>query len=329
MTKQTEFHLPPPTLQAEFAVALEHLRGLHLQNALLAVTADIDITVVDRELAELVSAKLLSAVAGRGLRGELLFAVPSILIASPMLLAYYRLLLGYSRKEFYGRSTGISLFQSAETGGRFTTKQKDSLHDLCLALCRSASELLNSVGAERVTRDLLDDLTLLTLGPQLRGGANVQRGSAAIARVFDVIHDMVSQSIVREGSNSKRIHIKNNAGRTVFIEFAADPDIIIRVSLGKNEFRHILAIEVKGGTDFSNIHNRIGEAEKSHQKAKQEGYTECWTVVNVQNFDVAAAKRESPSTDRFYSLSGITDETSQIYEDFRNRILDITGLPQP
>jgi hypothetical protein len=32
-----------------------------------------------------------------------------------------------------------------------------------------------------------------------------------------------------------------------------------------------VAVEIKGGKDYSNIHNRIGEAEKSHQKAKKEG----------------------------------------------------------
>ncbi len=72
------------------------------------------------------------------------------------------------------------------------------------------------------------------------------------------------------------------------------PDIIIREEMSKGTFRNIIAIEVKGGTDYSNIHNRIGEAEKSHQKARNSGFVECWTVVNVDRLDFTVAKSESP-----------------------------------
>ena len=134
-----------------------------------------------------------------------------------------------------------------------------------------------------------DDLTLLTLGPQLRGGANVAIGAAAIVTVFGVIRAIVEPSIVAADQN--KLELKNAAGRTVFIQFAPDPDIIIREPLPSGTFRHIIAIEVKGGKDFSNYHNRLGEAEKSHQKARHRGYTECWMVVNVDNIDLKLGKR--------------------------------------
>ena len=57
--------------------------------------------------------------------------------------------------------------------------------------------------------------------------------------------------------------------------------------------------EIKGGKDISNIHNRIGEAEKSHQKARKRGFVECWTMVGVGHTDMDLARKESPSTDRF------------------------------
>jgi len=47
----------------------------------------LNIATVDAELADFVPGKLLSAVAGRGLRGELVFPVPVILRASPSLMA--------------------------------------------------------------------------------------------------------------------------------------------------------------------------------------------------------------------------------------------------
>jgi hypothetical protein len=93
-------------------------------------------------------------------------------------------------------------------------------------------------------------------------------------------------------------------------------------------FRNIIAIEVKAGQDFSNIHNRIGEAEKSHQKAKLAGYVECWTVVNVDRIDLDVARKESPSTNRFYLISNLISHDSIEYDDFRNRIISLTGITE-
>ena len=84
---------------------------------------------------------------------------------------------------------------------------------------------------------------------------------------------------------------------------------------------------MKGGKDFSNVHNRLGEAEKSHQKARHRGYTECWTVVNVDNIDLDLGKRESPSTDRFYRLSSLIAGVGEDFEDFRDRVVALTGIP--
>ena len=91
-------------------------------------------------------------------------------------------------------------------------------------------------------------------------------------------------------------------------------------------YRNIIAVEVKAGTDFSNIHNPVGEAEKSHQKAKADGYVECWTVVNVDNIDMDMAAKESPTTNRFYRISALESESGDEYEDFKNRIVGLTGI---
>lgn len=128
-------------------------------------------------------------------------------------------------------------------------------------------------------------------------------------------------------ANQNRIELKNAAGRTVLIEFAADPDIIIREEMRAGSYRQLIAIEVKGGRDFSNVHNRIGEAEKSHQKARAAGYVECWTVVNVDNIDIATARRESPSTNRFYRISDLIAAAGADYDDFRDRVISLTGIP--
>jgi hypothetical protein len=317
------FKIPEPELQVSFAQALAEIRQSMLQDALRETVRSLDIPSLDRELAEIVPSHSLATLAGHGLRGELMFAVPSVLAANPRLVGYYRLLYGFSQKEFHKPGIG-SQFRAAEIGGRLSKTSTDALPAFCKAMAEAGTLLLAGISAGQVSAALLDDLTLLTLGPQLRGGANVAIGTAAIHAVFGVIKEIVGHAI--DHATSTQMALKNAAGRDVFIEFASDPDIIIREKLPSGAFRHIIAVEVKGGRDFSNVHNRIGEAEKSHQKARASGYTECWTVVNVDNIDLVMAKRESPSTDRFYKISDLIAATGSDFSDFHDRVISLTGI---
>lgn len=317
------FDIPEPELQVGFAQVLAEIRKAMLQDALRATIKDLDIPTIDRELAKFVSPHSLATLAALGLRGELVFPVPTILEANPFLVGYYRMLYGFSQKEFY-KSKIAGKLKALETNGKLSANNLKLLPKFCTAMSQAGTLLLVGISAGKIDAGLLDDLTLLTLGTQLRGGTNVRIGSAAIAAVFTAIKDIVKHSI--EKTELSHIEIRNAAGRKVLIETAPDPDIIIREELMAG-YRHVIAIEVKGGSDFSNVHNRIGEAEKSHQKARGNGYTECWTVVNVNNINLAMAKRESPSTDRFYKMSGIVKASGPDYEDFRNRIISLTGIP--
>ncbi len=297
---------------------------MYLQDALGRTVEGLDIGLIDKELGKLAPKRAMASLARHGLRGELVLAVPCVLRANPRLLAYYRLLLGYSQKEFFNTSTGAASFKSMETKGLITPKTDQHLEAFCKAINQAAAILVEGIGPERISRHLLDDLTLLTFGPQLRGGANVRRGGNATLKVFEIIHGIVKKTVKTSGAS--HIEVRNAARRTVWIEFAADPDIIIREQMAKGGFRNIIAMEIKGGTDFSNIHNRLGEAEKSHQKARANGYTECWTVVNVERLDVSLARQESPSTDRFYRLSQLMRANSEEYQDFKERIFSLTGI---
>ncbi|MDT3541113.1 XcyI family restriction endonuclease [Cronobacter sakazakii] len=318
---------PEPKQQVDFALALKRFRGVYLQNALLETVRNMDIVALDAQLGEYVPKADLATLATYGLRAELLFPVPAVLEANPYLLGYYRLLMGYSQKEFYGRDKGFGVgsFKSMEVKGVIGKLAKPKIPELCTAFCGAASALLSGVGPLRVSRELLDDLTLLTVGPQLRGGANNQRGTNGIVLVFEIIREIVAHATaeVRESA----IEVNSATGRPVLIEFAADPDIIIREEMAHQNYRNVVAIEVKSGTDVSNIHNRIGEAEKSHQKARARGYTECWTVINVSRLDMVKARSESPSTDRFYSLTELSLREGEQYEDFKMRVLSLTAIP--
>jgi hypothetical protein len=318
------YKIPAPDLQVDFSLALAEIRNLLLQDALSATVRTLDITEVDKQLAAIVPKESLAALAGHGLRGELLFPVPLVLEANPRLLGYYRLLYGFSKKEFYTKATGVGRFESLEKNGALTRANREELAALCGAMIPAGIALLDGLGPSGITRELLNDLTLLTLGPQLRGGANVKKGAAGIIKVFGAIHEIVESAVTQ--SIPTRIEIRNAAGRVVLIEFAADPDIIIQEEIVPGQYRKLIAIEVKGGSDFSNIHNRIGEAEKSHQKARAAGYVECWTVINVDRIDVAMAHRESPSTNRFYRIPDIISGQGSEYEDFRNRVISLTGI---
>jgi hypothetical protein len=318
-------NIPRPDLQIDFARALARIRKEHLQDALLETVRTMEISAIDNELAESVSAENLSILASGGLRGELLFPVPRILQKNPKLLAYYRLLLGYSQKEFYsGKCVGAS-FKKMEEEGTLPRVCEESLAALCSSLISAASFLLGGVRQEDLKIGLFHELSILTLGAQLRGGANVKKGADAIRKVFEIIQTIASNSTTM--TSERCIEIRNAAGRKVFIEFAADPDIVIREEMRPNTFRNVIAIEIKGGKDFSNIHNRVGEAEKSHQKARQEGFAECWTVVNVDAIDLDMARRESPTTNRFYLLSQLESLDGSEFEDFQSRIISLAGIP--
>lgn len=327
MTTSNKINLAPPDQQITFAFELKRFRGEYLQNALLETMRDMDIAEIDKQLAEYVPPADLATLAQYGLRAELLFATPAILTKNPYLLGYYRLLLGYSQKEFYGsdKGFGVGFFKSMEEKGKANKNASTALPELCTALCAAASQLLAGVGPLRISRELLDDLTLLTVGPQLRGGANNKRGSAGIVQLFDIIQEIVSHAATEIRENS--ITVNSSTGRQCLIEFAPDPDIIIREEMEHQHYRNVVAIEVKSGTDVSNIHNRIGEAEKSHQKAKGRGFTECWTVVNVGRLDLDKARSESPSTNRFYSLVNLSLRTGEEYDDFRRRVQSLTAIP--
>lgn len=105
-----------------------------------------------------------------------------------------------------------------------------------------------------------------TLGPQLRGGVNTESGKDAAERIFKLLKSLVSPYLKLETDRS--LIIENDSKRTVTIEFSSDPDIRIIETIGSIN-RPLVSIEIKGGRDKSNIHNRIGEAEKSHQKPRE------------------------------------------------------------
>lgn len=316
--------IPSPEIQVQFAVELQRTRGLWLADALRSVVRDLRIVDLDAELHQFVPDEALNILATRGLRAEMVFPVPLVLQGNPHLLGYYRLLSGHSQKAFYRRETGLSPFKAMETKGTIPSGATHRIAELCAAFSEPMAFLVGEIPRSHLGGKLFHELTLLSLGPQLRGGALNRIGQAATGHVFEIIETFLTEWVVEKVEG--RIEMVNPAGRRVVVAFAADPDIVMRTTMGDGNLRNILAIEIKGGTDISNIHNRLGEAEKSHQKARMNGFRECWTVINVPGLDPKQAKVESPTTDRFYQLGDLRRGSGSEYEDFKNRIQSMAGL---
>ncbi|MBO2007076.1 XcyI family restriction endonuclease [Serratia marcescens] len=259
MTTPNKINFPPPKLQIDFAFALKRFRAVYLQSALLETVRDMDIAELDKQLAEYVPGRLgdlRSTACGLNCcspclpsRGE---SLPAGLLPAADGLQPEGVLRARQRLR-------CRLLQVDGGKGKTSKTAAADLPDLCVAFCATASALLAGVGLLRVSRELLDDLTPLTVGPQLRGGANNQRGTDGIVQVFEIIREIVAHAAaeVRESA----IEVNSATGRPFLIEFAPDPDIIIREEMEHQHYRNVVAIEVKSGTDVSNIHNRIGEAE--------------------------------------------------------------------
>ena len=308
-----------PNLQIAFYYRLQTLRNLYLHEALRKTITGLDIKEIDTQLAEYVGPDALKSVASFGVRGEVFFPVPSVIEANPFLLGYYRLLLGLSQKELYNKG-GMGRFKRLEERGEIPDALKAEIPDMCRCLVRAAQKLV--CGIDDLSLQVAQELQLLTIGPQLRGSENTRLGQGATQEFYDLLHSLIGEYV--KDTTTRTMLIENDSGRPVLIEFSSDPDVRITEKL-ESHARPLVSIEIKGGTDVSNIHNRLGEAEKSHQKARNQGFFEFWTIVRV-SVDPAAAGRESPTTSHIFHLDRIKDRASNEHRMFRDLLGSLLGI---
>jgi hypothetical protein len=292
------------------------MRKVYLNEAMRKAIDRLEIAIIDKQLAEYVDAEPLKRVALFGVRGELIFPVPCILEAEPFLLGYYRLLFGLSQKEFY--KNPFSRFKHLEESGQLSYRVKDDLPRLCKSLIGTAQLLVRDL--DQISSHTIHELQLLTLGPQLRGSRNTALGDRAEREVFAIVSDILSESPESQVEiREKSFRVVTKSGKRILFQFAGDPDLSV-VLQGENGDGNLLSVEIKGGTDASNIHNRLGEAEKSHLKAKAAGFSESWTIIAV-GLDFATARQRSPSTDKFFYLEKLKDTSTDMYRMFREALL--------
>ncbi len=123
-----------------------------------------------------------------------------------------------------------------------------------------------------------------------------------------------------------RLTLLNSAGRHVIIALSSDPDVGIQEEF-EGALREKVAIEIKGGTDCGNAHNRAGEAEKSHQKARGQGYRDCWTIIAKKGVDMDQLRRESPTTTSWFDVAQVLGQSGDDWDEFRSRLAEVTGIP--
>src|SRR5579871_1084386 len=277
-----DLSVPGASLQVVFHQLLVGARRTVLMDALSEAVQKIDPSQLSAQLDQYAPPDARQILAGAGIRDEHVFPTPIVLETAPMLVGYYRLLLGASQKSFYRTGTGLGLFQSMEKKGTITPRQREWLGDFCAAMSDPLADLVRQLSPTVTPRDIRE-LPLLTLGSQYQGGNNNTIGKQATEDVFLSIIAAVELYIQARRANG--LSVQNTEGQVFEIKLASDPDVTIQ-EIGLDGRRRVVAIEIKGGTDRSNAHNRAGEAEKSHQKAKNEGYAACWTVIHKRGLDM-------------------------------------------
>jgi XcyI restriction endonuclease len=313
---------PDPSRQVSFHGLLAAARQTVLKDALHDALAEADPDEVKRELSEYVPRDAQKILARAGIRDEEVFPTPVVLKAKPTLVGYYRLLLGVSQKRFYATATGMGPMKVLEERGILKSRQEAMLPDFCKAMCEALAELVRDVSPGVTQRDV-DELPLLTLGAQFQGSNNNTIGQVAIREVFLAIKEIVKDHIEKEDAT---LVVRNASGRLVRITQAADPDVRIEEEFG-GEWRHTTAIEIKGGTDRSNAHNRAGEAEKSHQKARAAGFRDFWTIIAKLGLDIAVLQAESPTTNSWFDAAQVLARQGTDWTEFASRLAGAVGIP--
>lgn len=302
------FDIPSPSRQIYMAAFLDDIRSRGLHEALSKAVAVIPHADLSSEIQAYAPSSALQLLQGTSVRDEEVFATPCVLKENPHLVGYYRLLLGISQKEFYKNKTGCSPLKRMEEKGDLIDATSQILPDFCKAFNSSVATLLHALPQGKLRQDV-NHLPLLSLGAQADGSWRGKIGEKATKGVFEAMKLIVKNAKRTYAETDVSITVTNSSGREVTLSLAPDPDIVIREDMGTvSVFK--AAIEIKGGTDYANVHNRAGEAEKSHQKARNDGAQNCWTIITMDpQLDVAKIKKESPTTAEWFHLDDVLKQT--------------------
>lgn len=306
------FKAIPADTAIDLYANLIQARQIKLQPALNRAVKAVGVQVIDQQLQQLVPAEALNNLASLGLRGERVFPVPAILQYQPALIGYYRMLLGISQKEFgQVQRLGYGAWIKAENSNALSANQLELLDQFCSALIAPLGQLMQTMGQFN-DRDL-SDLSLLTLGSTLQGGRNNVIGANAATGVWQVVRHLLADSITVD--TGTYLQFRTQAGATFQVVASGDPDI----AFGQQDNGRIIpliAIEIKGGRDASNAHNRAGEAEKSQLAAQRMGYPHRWTIIHMTGVHPEKIRQHTPTSTAVFEASAILQQVGTDWEQF-------------
>lgn len=275
------------------------------------------------ELVELVPDDVQGLLGRGGIREDSIFPTPVLLETDPHLVGYYRLLLGVSQKRFYAGTSGYGPLKSMEVSGLLSARQRALLPEFCESIAESMAELVRQISPEVTLRDV-QELPILTLGSQLHGSDNNKIGQQAITDVFSNVALLLAPYITKR--TDTEIQLTNSANRNVVITVSQDPDLRITEQFGSTLSPKV-AMEIKGGSDKSNAHNRAGEAEKSHLKARNLGFVEFWTVIALKGVDLPTLRVESGTTTEWFDVSQVLGREGPGWLAFCDAVARACGVP--
>lgn len=322
---------PSSARQVRFYQLLVAARKQWFMDALSDALGQLEQRVIKEQVGQYVPDDVQKILAAAGLRDEHVFPVPAVVEKKPSLVGYYRLLLGAPQKGFYKTSTGMGRFRGMEELGTMSKRVQPFIPDFCRAMVKPLADLVRQM--PKITERDLRELPLLTFGSQLQGSNNTQIGKAAMQEVFVAVTEIVKNHIIEPpikltaSQREKKLFLRNASGRAVVITLSHDPDLCVQELMENNRPNSKVAIEVKGGTDVSNAHNRAGEAEKSHQKARKFGFAEFWTIISKKGLEAHKLRAESPTTNRWYDVAEVLARKGEDWDDFRQRLAGACGIP--
>lgn len=299
-----KFNIPDSGKQLFVVGQLDQLRETVLSQALADAVRRIDPQILRAEIAEYAPADGLAKLHGTKVRDEEVFATPCVLRRKPTLIGYYRLLLGTSQKQFYKTAGGLNIFKSMEMRGVISAQAEAHITEFCTQYNRVVTSLIREI-SQTSMRSNITDLPLVTLGAQVDGAWRTRIGTNATKIVFEALKDVVRSTDRTIVEDTDSISAINAVGRKITVKLSSDPDVVITEDMGQDMSVYVVAIEIKGGQDYANIHNRVGEAEKSHQKAKANGAGQCWTIISLEGADMAKLHEESPSTSHWFDFAQV------------------------
>ncbi len=298
-------------------------RNTVLTDALSDALGNIDPDTIKKQLSKHAPADARKILAAAGIRDEHVFPVPAVLSHTPTLVGYYRLLLGISQKRFYRTGSGMSPYAGLEKHGIINANHPPDLDQFCSTMSEKLADLVRQISPAITARDVAE-LPILTLGAQLYGSNNNAIGKQATLNVFLIVGEIVKKFITAQ--DGKKITIVNASKRKVVIALASDPDIRVQEEF-EGKLRNKVAIEIKGGTDNSNAHNRAGEAEKSHVKAKTAGFRDFWTIISIAGVNPTKLKQGSPTTNSWFDVAQVLARDGEDWKEFRSRFSGEVGIP--